>query len=305
MKKWIVIVFGVLLLSIVCIYVLIPGTVLIERVEPVKCNATSAFTFFNSEQKWTKWWPGQEGVSGGYRFRLQSLYYLNVDIKISGEEMDVSSRMSVIPVRNDSILLQWTCRVPTSPNPVQRVLRYRAAKRLSGSMQDILTGAGAFLGKQENVYGVAFREGSTSDTYLVALRKNFTDYPSTREIYDMIGIMQAYIKESGARQTSYPIMNVDRPDSSGKWRMTVAVPTDRALEKKGDIYFMRLIPAKFLIADVKGGEMTVMNGVEGMNNYIRDYRRTVMAMPYRALITDRMAEPDTSRWETRLYCPIF
>jgi hypothetical protein len=30
-----------------------------------------------------------------------------------------------------------------------------------------------------------------------------------------------------------------------------------------------------------------------------------MAIPYQSLVTDRMKEPDTMKWLTRLYVPVF
>jgi hypothetical protein len=39
--------------------------------------------------------------------------------------------------------------------------------------------------------------------------------------------------------------------------------------------------------------------------YIQDYHRTLMALPFQQLITDRSAEPDTTRWITDIYVPLF
>jgi hypothetical protein len=195
------------------------------------------------------------------------------------------------------------CSFPAAKSIFERLRSYRSASSLGSDIENILSRAGAFLGVQKNVYGVAFREGTTTDTYLAAMRTVFPAYPSTKDIYGMIGGIKAYMRACGARQTSYPIMNIDHIDSG--WRTTVSVPTDIPLKGKGPVYFMRLIPAKFLIADVQGGDSTVEAAVKGMNNYILDYRRTVMAMPYRTLVTDRIAQPDTSKWLTTIYCPIF
>jgi hypothetical protein len=42
-----------------------------------------------------------------------------------------------------------------------------------------------------------------------------------------------------------------------------------------------------------------------MKNYISDYQRTVMAIPFQSLVTDRRKEADTTKWLTKLYFPIF
>jgi hypothetical protein len=41
-----------------------------------------------------------------------------------------------------------------------------------------------------------------------------------------------------------------------------------------------------------------------MNNYISDYGRTIVAIPFASLITDRRLEPDSAKWVTRIYWPL-
>jgi len=309
MKKLVFIVVGVLVLSVACVYIFIPRTITVERVEKVGCNAAPIFRIMRDEQKWVDWWPDRDRATpgaysyNGYQYRPTKLSYYNVDVSMTGPSSEVTGRISVIPVSKDSTVLQWVCSLPEAENIFERIKYFRLAGSLGSDIGNILSRAAAFLGVQKNLYGVTFREGSTTDTYLAAMRIMFPAYPTTKETYGMIGSIQAYIRENGAKQTSYPIMNIDHIDSG--WRTTVSVPTDIPLKGKGPVYFMRLIPAKFLIADVQGGDSTVEAAVKGMNNYILDYRRTVMAMPYRTLVTDRIEQPDTSKWLTRIYCPVF
>ncbi|MBS1606562.1 MAG: hypothetical protein JST42_28150 [Bacteroidetes bacterium] len=309
MKKLVFIVVGVLVLSVACVYIFIPRTITVVRAVGVSCNAAPIFRIITDEKKWAGWWPnGGRTIPGtysynGYQYRLTKLSYYNVDVRLTGQPVEVTGRISVIPVSKDSTVLQWACSFPEAKNLIERLTYYRKAGALGGDIGNVLSRAAAFFGVQKNVYGVAFREGTTTDTYLAAMRKVLPAYPTTKDTYGMIGSIQAYMRVCGAKQTSYPIMNIEHIESG--WRTTVSVPTDIPLKGNGTVYFMRLIPAKFLIADVRGGDSTVEAAVQGMNNYILDYRRTVMAMPYRTLVTDRIAEPDTSKWLTTIYCPIF
>jgi hypothetical protein len=56
---------------------------------------------------------------------------------------------------------------------------------------------------------------------------------------------------------------------------------------------------------VRGGIGTVNLALQQFQLYIQDYRRTLMALPFQQLITDRVAEPDTARWITDIYIPLF
>ena len=171
---------------------------------------------------------------------------------------------------------------------------------------DLLDSMSGYLSKKENVYGVAIREGSTTDSSLVATRTVVPAPPSTEDIYRLLHKVKDYLEKAGARQTGYPMMNVTPlPGRKDSFQVMVAIPVDRSLPGDSDIYFMRLIPGKYLIGDVKGGRRRVEEALAGFRQYIMDYQRTVMAIPFESLITDRSLEPDSSRWETRIYYPIF
>jgi hypothetical protein len=42
-----------------------------------------------------------------------------------------------------------------------------------------------------------------------------------------------------------------------------------------------------------------------MDQYFKDYNRVAMAIPFEYLITDRLKVPDTSKWVTKIYCPVY
>ena len=145
------------------------------------------------------------------------------------------------------------------------------------------------------------------DSTLVTTQAVFAGYPTTTDIYDLLHRLKAFIKVEGAAQTDSPMMHVEPlPGGKDSFRLMVALPIDRQLSGKGPIYFKRLAPGTpLLIVDVEGGEYAVNNALKGLQQYIQDYQKTVMAIPFRSLLTDRSQEPDSSKWKTRIYCPIF
>jgi len=42
-----------------------------------------------------------------------------------------------------------------------------------------------------------------------------------------------------------------------------------------------------------------------MNQYFADHNRTSMAIPFSYLITNRSEQPDTLKWITKIYAPVF
>ena len=303
MKKWILVFFGVLAAAVLLIEIFIPPTLTITRVVPARCRAEAAFPFLSDEARWKRWWP--DSVVRG-DFHIQRLAYLSMDIAIRDGQQVLGSRMSLLPMGNqDSLLLHWETQIHCGWSPVDRLRQYRRAGRLAEVMDGILGQAGEFLGKKENLYGVPIGEGSTRDTLLIATRVEKTGLPTNEDIYAQMGRLLRYIGEAHTQQAGYPMVNFtpieDRP---GAYRLMVAIPVASRMESKGDLVFMRLIPGKYLITEVTGGPGTVAMALAGLKDYIRDYQRTVMAIPFQSLVTDRMQVTDTTRWVTRIYYPV-
>jgi hypothetical protein len=50
---------------------------------------------------------------------------------------------------------------------------------------------------------------------------------------------------------------------------------------------------------------TVNNAWHQVQLYLRDNQEVAMAMPFEYLVTNRRQEPDTSKWITRLFVPVY
>jgi hypothetical protein len=305
MKKWGLFIIVVLLLAVACIYLFIPSTLTIAKVVPARCRSSAVFSVIGGDSGRGRWLPVGDG---GFQYHVAAVYYNGVDISIlTPQRRELISRLSIIPIgKQDSSLLHWECQLPAGVNPIGRVRRYAEAKEIAGNMKDVLNKLSDFLGKKENIYGTAIRESSTTDTFLVVTKSVYPVYPSTRDVYDLLDKLKGYIEHKGAREAGYPMMNVTKSgDLKAPFHLMVAIPIDRPLGGEGSISFMRLVPGKYLVTEVSGGETSIHRALDGLQRYITDYQRTVMAIPFQSLITDRSRQPDTSQWKTRIYYPIF
>ena len=72
------------------------------------------------------------------------------------------------------------------------------------------------------------------------------------------------------------------PWSSIPWQAIssprTAIPVDRHFEDEG--VSRKLVRGHYLETDVHGGSGAVNSALDRMNNYISDYGRTVMAIPF-------------------------
>ena len=53
-----------------------------------------------------------------------------------------------------------------------------------------------------------------------------------------------------------------------------------------------------------GGNQMIEQGLKQTEKYIRDYRRSIIALPFQSLETDRLKETDSTKWITKIYYPV-
>ncbi len=308
MKKWLLATAGFIILLIAVIYISIPSTIVISKISPVKCSVNGATRTLSVEKKWLEWWP-QQNLSGkkgfpffnfnGFSYHLSQKFYNSIEVTISDEEFTAGSRINIIKVSGDSLLLAWNCEVPSSLNPFKRMREYKKATHINEDMAVILRNLKSFLENNTNVYGVNIHQVISNDSTLITTKRITNTYPTTTLIYLMIDDLKKHIKEEGAAINNVPMLNV-RFLPGPQFVTTVAIPIDRVLRETPTIENKRFVPWKTLVGDVKGGVSTIQHAQQQMQIYIDDYQRNAFGIPFELLITDRRLEPDTLKWITRI-----
>jgi len=300
MKKWLIGLSVIFLLLLAGDYIFIPARLRISKIMPLNCNPNGAFKFLAEDSNWAKWGTGKE--RGYYRVTDRSPRIIG--LAISNQDSVLNSRIVILPMTTiDSVTLLWECNLGVSLNPVARIRQYQEAKAIRADMKATLDNLRSFLEKKENIYGISISETSTNDSFLVATHSTYPAYPATTDIYSLLHKLKEYVARENARETGYPMVNVTVSDS-GQYKTMVAIPVNKALHGDGDIYFRKLIPGKYLTTEIRGGIYAVNTALGQLQNYINDYRRTTMAIPFQSLITDRSRVTDTTQWLTRWYYPV-
>jgi hypothetical protein len=157
MKKFLIIVFSIIIFLLACIYIFIPGKLEISKTEYIKCNEDEAYKVISDESMWQKWWPEKDGLikrndAGeevffykGYRYQLTGKYANSIEVKIRSDLSIMDSRINVIKLNSDSVAVTWKCEITTSINPVSRLLKFREAKEVNKNTIDILSRLLSFL----------------------------------------------------------------------------------------------------------------------------------------------------------------
>jgi hypothetical protein len=180
-------------------------------------------------------------------------------------------------------------------------LQYKEARAIKNNMIGVLSVLRSFLEKKENVYGIDVKETMSEDSNLVVTKLLSASYPSTAEIYRLIETLRRYIASQGAKETAHPMLHVaNRKNKGNQIETMVAIPVDRKLKGNGLIFPKRYIPWKIMVGEVRGGPYTAELAMERLQQYVQDHQKQAMGIPFQSLVTERVHEPDTIRWITRV-----
>jgi hypothetical protein len=307
MKKLITafVIFVVLLLLIS--YFIIPSQIKISATVLVNANTRGSYRCLADNDKWEQV-TGKKMIQDSFSYNNQ-IFKINREsledfqILMNTKDSSLSTLIEVLPLNIDSSIIKWGAVIESSVNPISRILQYFEAISIKRNMASLLEKWKTFLEQKENVYGIHIVLTQVKDTSLVAIKTYFKSYPSDKEVDSLIDILRNYIKQNNAQESGYPMLNI-KPDNSN-FETMVAVPVNKLLNDHGVILQKQMVPGKILVAEVRGGHYTVSKSFIGLLNYVKDRDLQSPAIPFESLITDRALEPDTTKWITKIYYPIY
>lgn len=300
-----------MLLIIIAEYVFIPPKLNLAAVTGVRANDQATFRLLSDESQWQRWWPqkqpGVESSSLNYNgadYTISKWMFQSLAVNITKNERSYNSRLDLVPVGRDSFAIEWKADVLTGSAPIQRYRDYRNGKQLEHDLHELLSKLKPFLERSTNLYGIPITEMKVKDSIILMATVTGASRPETGEIYIVVNRLKALIEKTGAGTTNYPMLNID---SSGPKVITrIGIPIDREIEVTGTgCAIKRTVLGNILVSEVKGGPYTSKNARKQMELYMIDHERRSPAIPYESLVVDRSAEPDTSKWVTRIYYPVY
>jgi len=171
-------------------------------------------------------------------------------------------------------------------------------------LEKILEQMNIFFSKNENIYGTPIKQELVVDSILISTQATSVGYPTSASIYGLINQLKIYTRNNSAIETGYPMLNVSTTDSIN-YLTKVAIPVNKRLKDSGTIsYRWMLGGGKILVTEIKGGFHSIKKGFTEMEHFVNDYKRVAPAIPFQSLMTDRIKEPDTSKWITRIFYPV-
>lgn len=294
---------------LVFIYGFIPSTITISKTASVKCIDKNVLLLLGNKQGWSKWLPKESSASEpiqykDYQFKLGAATYTSVIFEALKDADVIFNEIGFVKDSVTKTKMSVTSSVATGVNPFDRFRKWQMMKAYETAIDGLLQQFIIFAEDKKNIYGVDITDGRIPDSLFISTRKKFDHHPTEADIYQLIDQLAVYANTKNAKQVNPPMMHVEQIDSS-HFETMVALPVNKTIENEGNFLFKQMVKGNTLITEVRGGRATINNGLKALEQFKSDYQFTSPAISFELMITDRRAEPDTTKWVTRLYYPIF
>ena len=313
MKKISLTVIVLLILLISSAYIFIPGKLIVSSASSFNANRESVYRFLINDSNWNKWWPGTISKNNSdslqfhynnHSFQIQKILYDVMQLKLAGSHDSSVILLKVIPFATDTMGVELSSEFDASLNPISRVSEYFRAKKLKQDFDAIVLSLQKYASDLKNIYGIDIKKEKVQYQNVLSDKQTFSHFPTTEDIYAIVARLRNYINESGAKELFSPMLNIEKIDST-VYTAQVGLPVDRVLPSKDSMSSKWMMKGgNILSADITGGQKKVDDAMKQMEMYTRDYQRSIIAIPFQMLITDRRNEPDTTKWITRIYYPV-
>ena len=305
MKKILIALVLLLVIALAAVYLFIPGKMKMEEKIIIGAALPAVSRELASDRNWNKWWPGKNVfIFNGEQYKPAGNAFNVFAMDIYSNTDTTKSRVELVFLNIDSIMIIWNAEKLTSNDPFKRFSAYRNAGRSAKNMRLLLEHLRSFMEKTENIYGYSIQRTKVIESVLVSTRRSFDHRPDETEIDAMIQSLKKYIAENNAVEKNYPMLNVTLIDSN-YYEVMTAIPVDRSLPNTKDFATKFLLKGgNILEGVVKGGPHTIETALLELEKYRSDHQHTAPAIPYQLVVTDRVKERDTAKWVTKLYYPI-
>lgn len=294
--RLIVAIISIIVIAVILVYLIIPSPLTVSDRIPINTNSNTTYRALAEQMNWDKWSPRT--------FQVTNKLINTIDLNVRNGNYTLPVSLLLIPVAKDSTMIVWNSTFPRTINPLTRLNQYSHSHKLKEMLDDAIIGFRSLVHDTKSIYGMDIRETSTKDTFLIATRFKTDSFPSNQTVYNNIDKLRSYAAQAGAAEAGFPMLNVSTTDSS-TFNCMVALPIDKSVEGNNSVFFVRMVPGRFLSAEVTGGPNTITKAHRMMDQYFKDYNRVSMAIPFEYLVTDRIKETDTSKWVTRIYGPVY
>jgi hypothetical protein len=299
MRKIVLSLAALLILTITAVYVFIPSQIIIKGKQIVYNPSASVIRGMMQTEKWSEWMPKEVEIKvlGSLVATIQaSLMMDGVQVPVEFSIENGENKNSIIGFVTSMDIRQWS--------PIARVQYYIYAKRIQSKLDHVLEAAKNHYNYSKGIYGFEIVETKVKDSSLITIDQTSMDTPSIAQIYQMVNQLEQYILSQNGKAKGAPMVNITRLDEKEIYTQ-VAIPIERDIAANGDFVIKKMVLGNLLSVEVQGDQKRVNDAFEATKQYINDKQKSSPAIPFIIYNTNRLLEKDATKWKSTINYPIF
>jgi effector-binding domain-containing protein len=299
MRKIVLSLAALLILSTAAVYVFIPSQIEIKGRQMVYNPSASVIRGMMQTEKWSEWMPKEVEIKvlGSLVATIQaSLMMDGVQVPVEFFIENGENKNSIIGFVTSMDNRQWS--------PIARVQYYIYAKRIQSKLDHVLEAAKNHYNFSKGIYGFEIVETKVKDSSLITIDQTLNDTPSVVQIYQMVNQLEQYILSQNGKAKGAPMVNITRLDEKEIYTQ-VAIPLERDIPANGDFAIKKMVLGNLLSVEVQGNQAKVNDAFEATKQYINDKQKSSPAIPFIIYNTNRLTEKDASKWKSTINYPIY
>jgi hypothetical protein len=310
-KIWIVI--GVVFVILLVLAMALPLQSNVYDQITFNSNADALNRQMVKDSLWKNWWPGNVEMSGdkmtlrcsGFTFKRRQIFLNRVEFDVLTDSFTALATLTAVAEANGKVVLSLQSVIDLEHNPMKRIKALLLSDKLKSTFHEIIEKQSAYFSSVKNLYDVNIQETTVQFEFYATLTKNFSTPPTVAQQYAMIDDVRKYVQKHNANEKGAPMLNVTQIGNN-EFYTQVAIPTDVQLPAQGEVKSKWMLKGGHILkAEVKGGPQLIANAKVQMHNYILDNHKNQVAIPFEALITNRLEQRDSSKWVTEIYFPVY
>lgn len=299
MRKIILSVLAILLLSLTAVYLLIPSQILIKGSQMVYQPSSSVIRGMMQTSRWSEWMPKDISI------KATSSLVATIQTELTQDAIQVPVLFSIEDGTGKNTLIGYETSMDNNQwSPIARIQYYLFAKKIQNNLDRVLAAAVSYYNESKGVYGFDIVETKVKDSSYLALDQILNDTPSIEQIYQMVSKLEQYVNSKNGRATGAPMVNITRMDEKEVY-IQVAIPLERDINVSDGFTIKKMVLGNLLSVKVQGDQAKVDQAFEATKQYINDKQKTSPAIPFVIYNTNRLLEKDSSRWVSTINYPIY
>ena len=291
------------------VYLFIPSRIVLSGSAVAHQSGNAVIRGFKQLDHWGEWLPAKDAISNTpyinqSSFKITASSIATVNGQCSLNEINVPLLFAVESIGRYSAAFEYEATLNNKfMSPWKRITNYFLALTLKKELNKITNQAANYYSTTKANYGFEIIEDRVKDSLLVTTEKDFTDTPSTAQVYSLISEVAQYVEKNNGLIQGYPMVNVTKLDKTIFTQ--VGLPIQKQIPTNDKFLLKKMVLGNILKVKVVGDQNEVNKALLATENYIHDNLRTSPAMPFVKYANNRLLMQDASKWVSFIYYPIY